>query len=125
LFSIRVFAHFNAQRLTDHPLERRRMTLGGPELQFRIARRSNLQQRIVTSIVKFDAGDGLGVAPIEVLGKTEHGRQPSYNTAALAAQAAELGVPPRRRRAPVISATSAIASTSSGSKPRRSPFLIR
>jgi len=78
------------------------MTLGRPQFQLRIARRPNLQQGIVAAIVELDAGDGLGVAAVEVLGDTQHGGEPSHDLAALPSELVEIGVPPRRRRAAVI-----------------------
>ena len=48
------------------------MTLGGPELQLRVSRRPDLQQRIVAAVVELEARDRLGVASIQVLGQTEH-----------------------------------------------------
>src|SRR4029079_18718865 len=53
LVNIRVFAHFHAQRLADHPFEGRRMTLRRPQFQFGIASSANLQQGIVAAIVEF------------------------------------------------------------------------
>src|SRR5712691_6966040 len=44
LFNIGVFAHFNAQRLADDPLERGRMALRRPQLELGIARRPHLEQ---------------------------------------------------------------------------------
>jgi hypothetical protein len=102
LFNIRVFAHFHAQRLADHPFEGRRMTLRRPQFQFGIASGANLQQGIVAAIVEFESGDCLCVAAIQVLGETKHGGQPPHDLAALAAEFLEVGVPARGRRPPVI-----------------------
>src|SRR4051812_23989486 len=67
LFSICVAADFDAQRLSGESLERRGVPRGRPELQLRIARRTQLQQIVVAAIVKLEAGDGLRVAAVEAL----------------------------------------------------------
>jgi hypothetical protein len=69
------------------------MALGGPELELRITRRSNLQQRIVATIVELDAGDRLGVAAIEVFRQAKDRREPSDHLAPFASELAEIRVP--------------------------------
>src|SRR6478736_8462642 len=51
-----VTAHLDAQRFADQPFERGGMTRGRPELQFRVARRPQLQQPVVATVVQFEAG---------------------------------------------------------------------
>jgi hypothetical protein len=54
-----VFAGFDVKGLGDQPLEGRRMTGGGPQLELRVAGRSYLQQGIVSTIVKIEPGNQL------------------------------------------------------------------
>jgi hypothetical protein len=79
------------------------MALGGPEFELRIAGRSNLQQRVVASIVKFDARDRLGVAAIEIFRQAKNRGEPPHDLASLPPEQAEVRMPARGRRAPVIS----------------------
>src|SRR5262245_60373475 len=78
------------------------MTLGGPQLELRIARGSNLQQCIVATVVEFHAGDGLRVAAIEILGQAKNRSESFHDLAPFAWKLAEFGVATRRRRAPVV-----------------------
>jgi hypothetical protein len=59
LFNIGLPADFHAERLPEDPLESARMTRSRPELELGVARRSELQERIVAAIVELDAGDRL------------------------------------------------------------------
>jgi hypothetical protein len=102
LFNIDVFAHFDAQRLADQFLERRGVARGGPGLQFRLARRPHLQQRIVSAIVKVHAGDHLRVAPVEALCQAEDGRQDLHGAPRRFRQRGKVVVLPLRRRLPVV-----------------------
>ena len=52
--------------------------------------------------MKLDAGNGLGVAAVEILGEAEDCGQPSHHLAPLPSEQAEIGLPARRRRAPVV-----------------------
>jgi len=69
------------------------MALCGPELELGIASRSNLQQRILAPIVKFDSRDRLGVAAIEILRQAQDRREMPDDFAALAAKFSEIRVP--------------------------------
>ena len=69
------------------------MTLGGPELELGIARRPNLQQRIVAAIVELEARNRLGVAAIEVFRQAKDRREPSDHLAPFASELAEIRVP--------------------------------
>src|SRR5436190_14306787 len=71
LFSIRRPAHFHAHRLAEHGLERRGVAGCRPQFQLRVARRAQLEQRIVAPIVQGDAADCLGVASVPVLGEPQ------------------------------------------------------
>src|SRR6266542_6982318 len=61
LFNMRVPTDFETKRLSEQPLHRLSVTGGRPELQLRIAARSDLQQPIVAAIVQIDGGNGLSV----------------------------------------------------------------
>jgi hypothetical protein len=78
------------------------MTLGGPELELGIARRPNLQQRIVSPVVELEAGNRLGMAAIEIFRDSENGGEPPHDLAPLPSEQTEIRVPARRRRTPVI-----------------------
>ena len=78
------------------------MALCGPELELRIARRANLQQRIVAPIVELDARDRLGVTAIEILRESKHRGEPPHDLPPLPAKLSEVCVMARRRRPPVI-----------------------
>jgi hypothetical protein len=60
-------ADFDAQRFTGHSLEWRGMAGRRPELELDVARRAQLQQIVVATIVKFESGHGLRVAAIQAL----------------------------------------------------------
>jgi hypothetical protein len=49
------------------------MSLCGPELELGVARRPQLQQRVVAAIVQFETGDRLGVAAIERFCQAQQG----------------------------------------------------
>jgi hypothetical protein len=78
------------------------MTLGSPELEFGIARRPNLQQRIVASVVKLEPRNRLRVTAIEIFRKPENRSEPPHDLAPFPPELTEIGLPPRRWRAPVI-----------------------
>jgi hypothetical protein len=46
---------FDPQRLARQTLERRRVARGRPQLELRIARRTQLQQIVVAAIMQFEA----------------------------------------------------------------------
>ena len=73
------------------------MTLGGPELELGVARRANLQQRIVASIVELEAHDRLSVAAIEAFGEPQNGGEASYDLAPLPSGLTEIRLSARRR----------------------------
>src|SRR5262245_8788426 len=78
------------------------MTLGGPQLEFRIARGSNLQQCIVATVMEFDASDGLRVAAIEILSQAKNRGELFHDFASFPSELAELVVATRRWRTPVV-----------------------
>jgi hypothetical protein len=73
LFNIRLCAHFDPQRLANQPLERRGVALGGPELEFGVARRPHLQQGVIAPVVQLETGDRLGMAAIERFRQAQQG----------------------------------------------------
>src|SRR6476620_1735675 len=78
------------------------MALCGPELKLGIASRSNLQQRILAPIVKFDSRDRLGVAAIEILRQAQDRCETADDFPALPAELSEVRLPARGWCAPVI-----------------------
>src|SRR5258705_814518 len=73
LFNIALPADFDSDRLAHHPLEGPDLTCGGPQLEICVSGRSQLQERILPAVMKFDAGDRLGMAAVQVFGESEHG----------------------------------------------------
>jgi hypothetical protein len=123
LFNIRVSADFNPQRLAEQPLERRRMTRGGPELELRVPRCVHLQERVVFAVVQFEVRNRLRVTAIQAFGQAEDRRERSNGGTPAPAQLGEAGMPALRRRPDDDNARQAQSfSISSGSNPRRSPF---
>jgi hypothetical protein len=84
LFSIGLSAQFDAQRLVDQTLEGGRIAHGGPQLQFGVACGSELQKRVLSAIVEFEARNHLRMAPVEVLRETKNRGQGPNDLAALA-----------------------------------------
>jgi len=87
-------ADFDSERLADHALEGRDLSRRGPQLELGVSRRSQLQERVLSAIVKFDPGDRLRVAAIEVLGKTQHRRERADRSPPFSFEVAEFLVPP-------------------------------
>ena len=81
---VRGSADFEAKGFPEQFLERRGMPPGRPELELRVAARSDLQQTVLAMIVQVEAGDGLRVAAIEALGQPENGRERPHDEAPLA-----------------------------------------
>jgi hypothetical protein len=65
-----VIADFDVKRLANQPCEWGHVPRGGPQLELGVAGRSHLQQHVLSSIVKLESRDDLGVAAIEALGQT-------------------------------------------------------
>src|SRR5262249_42576707 len=93
---------FETQRLAGHPLERRRLTCGGPHFELRIPRRAKLQEIVVAAIVQGGTGDRLLVAPVEALGEAQDRRQRPDRPAPAPAHRAELLVAAFRRAASMV-----------------------
>jgi hypothetical protein len=97
-----ITAHLDAQRFADQPFERGGMTRRRPELQFRVARRPQLQQPVVATVVQVEAGHRLRMAAVEAFGKPQDRGERSDGSPAFAAELAVPLVLPLRRRLPVI-----------------------
>jgi hypothetical protein len=95
-------ADFDAQRLADEALEFCRVTRRGPHLQFRVARRPQLQQRVVAPIVDVEAGDRLRMAAVEALGQPENRGERADGFPPLAPEVAVVVVPSSGRRLTMI-----------------------
>src|SRR4029078_4269540 len=77
---------FEADRQIELPLERRHVTMCGPQLQLRIAVRAKPGEVVVTARKEVDAGERLRVAPIEALGEPDDRRQHAHGPAQRAVQ---------------------------------------
>src|SRR5258705_1562390 len=95
-------ANFDAQGVSSHPLERRRMPGRRPELELDVAGRAQLRQVVVAAIVQLQPGDRLGVTAIQAFRETKDGRKPTDRAPRAARQLAEAVVAPLRRRLAVI-----------------------
>ena len=90
------------QRLAEQPLERRRVAVGRPQLELRVAARPDLQQGVLAAIVQLEPGDGLRVAAVEALGQTQDRRQRPDGPPALAAEVAVVVVAALGRGLPMV-----------------------
>ena len=63
---------FEANRQVELPLERRHVTMSGPQLQLRIAIRAKPGEVVVAARKEVNPGERLRVAPIEALGKPDN-----------------------------------------------------
>src|SRR5580700_1559137 len=90
LFNMSLPADLHPEGLADHPLERRGLAVGRPQLQLRVARGPELQQHVFAAVVKLDPGDGLRMAAIEILGQPQHRGERPHGAAQPAAQIAEV-----------------------------------
>lgn len=97
-----VSAGFDAERLAQHPLEWGGVTGGRPDFQFGVARRPDLEQRIVGAIVQLDAGDGLCVTAVQALCEAEHRGERPHDVTLAPREAAEAVMLAFRRRAAVV-----------------------
>jgi len=59
------------------------LTVSGPQFELGIGRRPEIDKIFLAAIVQFDPGDHLRVAPIQVFGEPENGRQHAYDGAHL------------------------------------------
>src|SRR5687768_15196168 len=69
LFSIGDFTSAQADRFSQRALERRYLTMGGPELELGVARGAELDEVFLAAVVHLHARDRLCVAAIERLGE--------------------------------------------------------
>jgi hypothetical protein len=64
-----------SKRSAEDRLERRDVTVGGPQLEFRVAVRTQARQVIVPARIEIQTSDRLCVAAIESLGEAHHRRE--------------------------------------------------
>src|SRR5688572_27841792 len=102
LFSISNSTGAEADGFPQRALERRYLTVGGPELQLGVARCSELDEVFFAAVVHLDTGHGLRVAAIEGFGETQDGGQRAHGFALPAAERAEIFVRLFRRRLAVV-----------------------
>src|SRR3972149_4271570 len=95
-------ADFNAQGLSDKPLEGCGLARGGPELELGVAARSNLQQRVLATIVQCDARQALRVTAVESFGQPQDRGKRANRPPALAGQVGVCVVPALWRGATMI-----------------------
>ena len=95
-------ADFDAERLSRQSFKWRGVPRGGPELQFRVARRAQLQQVVVAAIVELEPGNRLRVAAVEALGQPQNRRKRSHRSPCSPAQVGEPIVLPLGCRLPMI-----------------------
>ena len=91
------------ERFPNDSFERRRVPRRGPELQFGVARRPGLQQRVAAAIAELYSGDRLRVAAIEAFGQPQDRRERANRPPALAPQVGKAVVAPARGRLAMIS----------------------
>jgi hypothetical protein len=96
-------AHFGAQRLANQLFERCGVAEGGPELELGVARRAELQQRVLTAVMDIEACNRLRMAAIEAFGEAQDRCKSTHDIAALARHVAQSIVVLFRRSAAVIS----------------------
>src|SRR5580700_7129733 len=102
LFNMGLPADLHPEGLPDHAHERRRLAVGGPQLQLCVAGGSDLEQHVFASIVKLDPGDGLRMAAIEVLGQAQYRRECAHDATPLPAQRPEGLVPAARHTTAMV-----------------------
>jgi hypothetical protein len=90
LFSIRDSTGAQADRLCQRALERRYLTMGGPELQLGVARCAKFDEVLLAAVVQFDTRDHLRVAAVERFGEPQNRGQRTNRPARLRVQRAEV-----------------------------------
>jgi hypothetical protein len=102
LFNISVPADLDTKGLPREPFERRRVPRGRPQLQLRVAGGPHLEQIVVAAIVQLQPADGLRVAAVQALGKSQDRGQRANGSPHAAPQAAKAIVAALRRGLAVI-----------------------
>jgi len=95
-------ADFDAQGFSGHPLERRRVPRRGPQFEFDVACRSQLQQVVVAAVVQFESHHRLGVAAIQAFSEAKNRGQRAHRAPRAAPEVAEAVVSPLRRRLAMV-----------------------
>ena len=65
-------SHFEADRLSENAFERADVPMRRPELQFRVPAGTQACEVVVAARIEIDAGERLGVAPVEPLADGHH-----------------------------------------------------
>src|SRR5262245_17330899 len=102
VFSMDDSAHLDSKGLAGQPLERRRVTRRGPQLELGVARRPQLEEIVVAPVVELEAGNRLRVAAIETFREAQQRGERADNPARAARQRAEAVVLSFRRRLTMI-----------------------
>jgi hypothetical protein len=103
VFSIRNSGGAQADGLAEDALERRRLPVGGPELELGVPHRTQFNQELLAAIVQFDSGHDLRMAAVERLGESQHRRERPHRLLLLAAERAPAGLRFFRCRLAVVS----------------------
>jgi len=98
----RGLADLEAQRFARQALERRRSARGGPHFQFRVARRAQLEQIVVATILQLQLEDRLLMTAVQVLCQAQHRRERANRDPAPALELPEPFVAALRCGLPVI-----------------------
>jgi len=75
LFNIAGSIRADDDGLAEHRLERRHLTMGGPQLELGVTAHADLQEVVFPTIVQLELGDDLRVAPLEPLSEAKQGGQ--------------------------------------------------
>jgi hypothetical protein len=86
LFLVLGAGHFEADRQGELTLERRHVTMSGPQFQLRVATRAKPGEVIVPAREEIDPGERLRVAAIEPFREPHDRRQDPYGAAQRAVQ---------------------------------------
>jgi hypothetical protein len=90
LFSIGRPAHFEPDRFAKKIFERPQVAVRRPHLELRVARRAQLQQKIVAAIAQLEPRDHLRVAAVEALRETQNRREQAHRAPLIRRQVAVL-----------------------------------
>jgi hypothetical protein len=99
---VRYLADLEAQRFAHHALERRGLSRCGPELELRVARRTQPQHVVVAPVVQFEAADSLRMTAVEAFRQPQDRRQRADGSAPASPQIAVAVVAALGRAAPVV-----------------------
>src|SRR6266542_555138 len=86
LFLVFGAGDFEANRQIELPLERRHVTMCGPQLQLRVAVRAKPGEVVIAAWKEVNPGERLRVAPIQAFGQPDNRRQHPHGSAQRIAQ---------------------------------------